>query len=43
MSDATTTPGHDDSARPDNTPKPEQIDPEEGTDQHGAPVENPSG
>jgi len=29
---------------PDNTvPKPEEVDPESGTEQDGTPVENPSG
>ena len=29
---------------PDNTvPKPEEVDPEAGTEQDGTPVENPSG
>lgn len=29
--------------RPENTPKPDEIDPDEGTEQNGTPVENPSG
>jgi hypothetical protein len=29
---------------PDNTvPRPEEVDPETGTEQNGTPVENPSG
>lgn len=29
--------------RPDNTPTPDEVDPEEGTEENGTPVENPSG
>jgi multidrug resistance efflux pump len=29
--------------RPEHTPKPDEIDPEEGTEPDGTPVENPSG
>jgi hypothetical protein len=29
--------------RPDNTPKPGEVDPDEGTEPDGTPVENPSG
>jgi len=29
--------------RPDNTPTPDEIDPDEGTGPDGTPVENPSG
>jgi hypothetical protein len=31
------------SSRPDDTPRPEEVDPEEGTEENGTPVENPSG
>ncbi|WP_440710881.1 hypothetical protein [Herbiconiux sp. YIM B11900] len=29
--------------RPEHTPKPDEIDPIEGTEPDGTPVENPSG
>ncbi|MFB2581005.1 hypothetical protein ACEXQD_07110 [Herbiconiux sp. P15] len=29
--------------RPDNTPTPDEVDPIEGTEPDGTPVENPSG
>jgi hypothetical protein len=29
--------------RPDHTPKPHDVDPDEGTEADGSPVENPSG
>ena len=29
--------------RPDNTPAPDEVDPVEGTEPDGTPVENPSG
>ena len=29
--------------RPEHTPKPDEIDPETGTEPDGTPVENPSG
>ena len=29
--------------RPDNTPTPDEVDPVEGTEPDGTPVENPSG
>ena len=29
--------------RPEHTPKPDEIDPDEGTEPDGTPVENPSG
>ncbi|MGG7465092.1 MULTISPECIES: hypothetical protein [unclassified Plantibacter] len=29
--------------RPDHTPKPDEVDPEHGTEPDGTPVENPSG
>ncbi len=29
--------------KPDHVPTPDEIDPEEGTEQDGTPVENPSG
>jgi len=36
------TPSPKDTAR-ETVPKPEEVDPETGTDADGAPVENPSG
>jgi hypothetical protein len=30
-------------ARPEHTPEPEEVDPDEGTEPDGTPVENPSG
>jgi hypothetical protein len=29
--------------RPDHTPKPQEVDPDESTEPDGTPVENPSG
>ena len=42
MSDPTTPPGIDETAK-DAPTKPDQVDPETGTDPEGTPVENPSG
>jgi hypothetical protein len=29
--------------RPEHTPRPDEVDPDEGTEPDGTPVENPSG
>ncbi len=46
--DSTEGPHEDDrntgpDARPDDTPHPDQVDPDDGTDQDDAPIDNPAG
>lgn len=36
-------PPQDQQQRPDNTPTPDEVDPDEKTEEGGTPVENPSG